>query len=290
VSHSEPAHAPNAVSRLGRLIGLHPIPADVSEELTALRAEVSRLTQAQAEWQASQEQGQARLAAILEALDRLEKQTLRSGKEQFKANALAEAQQQSAKALLEQLRAAESVREREAAELREALKSAKAEGRREVLRGLLPVVDGLGEALSAGERQLAGRTGAASPRAEGQGGPAVARPLPLAMRLIGAWDLLTRPAARRSQSGAAPDAHPETLAAWLRGLALVQARLLGLLAAEDIHPNETEGEYFDPHRHVAIDTVPAADGMAPGVIVQEARRGYRQGQTVLRYAEVVVAK
>ena len=147
MSESEPHRGQNAVSRLGRLLGLHPLPADVAEELAALRGEVSRLTQVNTELQQGQAADGARLAAVSETLERLEKQTTRAGKEQFKANALAEAQQQSVKALLEQVREAETVREREVAEVRAALKTAKAAGRQEILKGLLPVLDGLDEAL-----------------------------------------------------------------------------------------------------------------------------------------------
>ena len=281
----------NTVSRLGRLLGLRPLPEGVAEELAGLRSEVIRLTQALAEMQAGQGESQTRLAGVSETLERLEKQTTRAGKEQFKANALAEAQQQSAKAALEQLRGAEGARDREVAGLREALKTAKAEERRDVLAALLPVVDGLGEALAAGERLLAADLAAANERAaEAEG----AASLPLATRLVGAWELLTRsatPRAPQPQTPAAPSpANREALAAWLRGLMLVQARMLDLLAAEMIYPIAAVGESFDPHQHVAVDTVPAGEGVAPGVIVQETRRGYRQGQTVLRYAEVIVAK
>jgi molecular chaperone GrpE (heat shock protein) len=292
VTESEPRRGQNAVSRLGRLLGLHPLPADVAEELTALRGEVSRLTQANAELQQSQTASGARLAAVSDMLERLEKQTTRAGKEQFKANALAEAQQQSVKALLEQVREAETLREREMAVVREALKTAKAEGRQAILKSLLPVLDGLDEALAAGERRLARPARAQAPLAETDPGPAVADPLPWPTRLLGAWELLTNPAAPRPPPDLTPplQTQRETVAAWLRGLALVQARLLDLLAAEDVYPIETQGQRFDPHQHIAIDTAPVGAGGEPGVIVQETRRGYHQGHTVLRYAEVVVSK
>jgi molecular chaperone GrpE (heat shock protein) len=292
VSAGSPARGQNAVSRLGRLIGLQPLPADVSEELGALRAEVSRLTQALTELQAAQAESQARLAGAGETLDRLEKQTTRAGKEQFKANAAAEAQQQAVKALLDQVRAAEDARDREVAALREALRQAPAEGRGEVLRALLPVVDGLDEALAAGQRLLAAAP--AQPAAPAGQAPMMPE-VSLAARLIAAWELVSSPAAPAASAPppASPPARPadrEALAAWLQGLGLVRARLLDLLAAEAIYPIAAEGEAFDPHQHVAVDTVPAEAGVAPGTIVDETRRGYRQGQAVLRYAEVIVAK
>jgi molecular chaperone GrpE len=78
---------------------------------------------------------------------------------------------------------------------------------------------------------------------------------------------------------------------WLQGLGLVQERLLDILAAEGVYPIDAEDESFDPHQHVAVETVPATGGLAPGTIVRELRRGYRLDEgTVLRYAEVVVAR
>jgi molecular chaperone GrpE len=51
----------------------------------------------------------------------------------------------------------------------------------------------------------------------------------------------------------------------------------------------TLGEPFDPQLHLAFKTAPAL-AHASGTIVEEVRAGYRMGDTVLRYAEVVVAK
>ena len=50
------------------------------------------------------------------------------------------------------------------------------------------------------------------------------------------------------------------------------------------------GEPFDPHRHIAIDSVPASEDAAAGTVVAEYRRGYAQGERLLRLAEVVVAR
>jgi molecular chaperone GrpE (heat shock protein) len=41
---------------------------------------------------------------------------------------------------------------------------------------------------------------------------------------------------------------------------------------------------------VAVETAPASDQVRAGTIVREHRRGYLRGDTVLRYAEVVVAR
>ncbi|MBI4219483.1 MAG: nucleotide exchange factor GrpE [Chloroflexi bacterium] len=269
----------NLFSRLGRLLGLSPVPADVAEELSGLRAAAADLTQAQAE-------NQSTVETLCEAVERLEKQIARAGKEQFKANALAEAQQQGFKDTLEQLREADAYRERELAHLRERVTAARADGRMEVINRLLPVLDGLGEALAAGERLL---KDASAKNVETR---YVASP-PLRQRVTGAWALLMgAPLGRDAPRETPPVAsvRHDALTAWLEGLEFVQGRLLDVLAAEGVRPIETEGESFDPHLHVAVEASPSADGVEPGRIVSETRRGYLVGDFVLRYAEVVVAR
>lgn len=95
-----------------------------------------------------------------------------------------------------------------------------------------------------------------------------------------------------SQAKALMGLHPEAaqaLAAWLNGQRLLRERLLALLDAEGVTPLASKGQMFDPHLHVAIKVVnnPA---IPSGQIVAEERRGYGRGDTVLRYAEVVVNK
>ncbi len=66
--------------------------------------------------------------------------------------------------------------------------------------------------------------------------------------------------------------------------------MLDVLAAEGVYPIETEGEIFDPHRHVAVETVPAAGGVEPDAIVRETRRGYLLGDGAALRGVVVVAR
>ena len=77
--------------------------------------------------------------------------------------------------------------------------------------------------------------------------------------------------------------------AWLQGLALVQQRFVALLATEDIQQIDALHRRFDPRLHVAVDTA-VRDDVAPNQIVAVARKGYRQRERILRYAEVVVAR
>lgn len=273
MSGKRPVQGRGLFSRLGRLFGPGPLPADAAEELAALREAVAGLAEAQAE-------GQGAAAALCEAVERLEKQATRAGKEQFRANALAEAQQEGLKAALERLREADAARERDLAHLRERLGVATAEGRMEVVERLLPVLDGLGEALAAGRHLLEEVPG----QGEGRG----IAPLSLRQRVAGAWALMRGTPLKQD---AARDAFlRDALVAWLEGLAFVEARLLDVLAGEGVRPMETAGAIFDPHLYVAVEAVPSADGLGSGRVVGETRRGYLAGDSVLRYAEVVVTR
>lgn len=209
------------------------------------------------------------IAMLREAVEKLDRQVARAGKEQFKANSLAEAQQQNLKTILDQLRAGEAARERELTQLREQIDRVGDDARLEVIKRLLPVLDGLDEAIAAGEALLAREERLMA--------------LSFRQRARAAWRILRG----ELSSVVTPDEH---WAAWLRGVEFVRARLLEVLAAEGVQPIETEGQPFDPNRHHAVEVVTADDTLGAGLITQETRRGYVCGAAVLRYAEVVVAR
>lgn len=283
-------------SRLARWLGLAPIPADVAEQLVDMQATVAALTRAQVD-------SLQALSALHVTIDKTEKQLTRLGKEQFKANLLSQTQRQNTTELLDELREAARQHERELAQLREGLSRARAEGHLEVIKGMLPALDGLDEALASGERLLAVWSAIRTPSEESEtpsrlslsvGGDDTSRVsrLTFGQRLNAAVSLLFAPAEAEPRRAPPSEAvSRDAVVGWLEGLGLVQERLLDLLAAEGVYPIETEDETFDPHQHVAVETVPATDGLAPGSIVRELRRGYqREDGTVLRYADVVVAR
>jgi len=209
---------------------------------------------------------------IAGALTSLEKSVGRAGREQFKALALAQAQQEQMGAALDALRAAGERREAELAAWPARNQAAREATRLEMAQSLFPTLDGLDEAIRSGQ-QLLDR-------------PAAPPPPP---------SFLERLISRRPESAPAPPsgeaALREAMAAWLTGLTFVRQRLFDVLAAEGVRPIDARGQPFDPHLHVAIDVIPAGeghDGPAPGTIAAESRRGYRAGDRVLRYAEVAV--
>jgi molecular chaperone GrpE (heat shock protein) len=216
--------------------------------------------------------------ALRDGVVALDKQLGRVGREQFKANTLEESQQRQAQVALEQLRDLSARREADLAVLRDQLRADQSAQRLTVIQQLLPALDGLNEALAAGQRLLADKP-APEPTAP---------PAPLALR-----DRLEFVLGRRELSQVIvkqDDEWRESVAAWLQGIELVRARMLHVLSAENVHPIDALGEMFDPHRHIAIETAPATESIAPGTIVEEYRQGYQVGERILRASEVVVAK
>jgi molecular chaperone GrpE (heat shock protein) len=260
-----------------RLRGERPAPAPTNEALEADGAELS---------------------APLD-LASLEKQVSKLGREQFKLNTLLEKQQAQVQAALDQLREQDARREQEGAELAAGRPAEQAEARLQVVQRLLPVLDGLDEAIASGERLL---ERAPSPlviqamdRRTSDRAPwwvsVLAAPAVLA-RLTSQAKPFERERERQALRAFAADmaAWQDAYAAWLQGLELVRERLFETLAMEGVEPLEAIGQPFDPHRHVAMDTVPAWDDAPSGTVVSELRRGYAVGDRVLRYAEVVVAR
>jgi molecular chaperone GrpE len=72
------------------------------------------------------------------------------------------------------------------------------------------------------------------------------------------------------------------------GIKLVHATVIDTLRRFGIEPFSPEGEPFDPTCHEAVAQQPAQSAQ-PGTVVEVYQRGYRQGESVLRPARVVVA-
>jgi molecular chaperone GrpE len=231
------------------------------------------------------------LAALREALAAIEKQIGRAGREQFKANTLAEAQSTRLDSALDALQTADARREADLTALREQSRSSQAGARLDVVRSLLPTLDGLDEALRSGRRLLATTNDGQQTRDKRQETRDKRQETRDDGRSFVDWlfgrDAAAPPANDRPRQ---PDETlRESLDSWLVGLTFVRQRLLDTLAAEGVRPMDAEGQPFDPQRHVALEVVPAADGLSPGTVAAELRRGYMAGERVLRHAEVAVA-
>ncbi len=237
--------------------------AEIAAQLDPLVAEISALNTS--------------AATLRESVAALDKQLGRVGREQFKVNTLGEAQQQQIENALEQLGELNTHREADVALLREQLHADQSAQRLLVIQRLLPALDGLDQALAAGERLRA-----RAPNPEPQKISALSFQQRLAIALGRGEIPMTR------VDGAAE--WRDALTAWLAGLELVRERLLHALAAERVYPLSARGEPFDPNLHIAVETAPATDEHSDGMVIDEYRRGYQVDDRVLRAAEVVVAR
>jgi molecular chaperone GrpE len=115
----------------------------------------------------------------------------------------------------------------------------------------------------------------------------------LALALLPALDNLDRALAHADQVAGGPQADGESApdngtASFVSGIRHVQADVLAALTKMGIEPYSPQGEVFDPQLHEAVAQLPA-EGAQPGTVVEVYQRGYRQGESVLRPARVVVA-
>ena len=283
-----------------RLAELITLLTDQGEQTSALAAAVQELARAR------DVQTLADEVARQTQLEALEGRMAKLVRTQFKSNTLNESQ-------LGQLESALSAL-REVAELREArvderqsrdearLDGARQQGRRELVADLLPGIDGMELVLQNGRellmRQQAALAAAHEQNQRARAAPTASAPPPtwrdrLRATLGGQPPATPMPAQPVAPANAEQLTQLQALLddtdSWLAGLALAHERFLALLAAEEIETIDALDQPFDPRLHVAVDAVEDA-ARAPNVVVQVVRRGYRQGDRVLRYAEVVVTR
>lgn len=76
---------------------------------------------------------------------------------------------------------------------------------------------------------------------------------------------------------------------FVQGVALVRQQFLSTMEGLGVARVDPMGDMFDPARHEAVTTLPAADGIAEGQVVGVVKPGYLIGDEVLRPAMVAVA-
>ena len=83
---------------------------------------------------------------------------------------------------------------------------------------------------------------------------------------------------------------PAVAETWAQGIMLTAQRLRDALARFGVSAMDVVGQPFRPESHEALLEIDPPDGIAPGCIASEIRRGYRRGDRALRAARVVVAR
>ncbi len=74
----------------------------------------------------------------------------------------------------------------------------------------------------------------------------------------------------------------------VEGLKLILRQFEDMLSLEGITQINPIGEPFDPNTQEAVMQVPKEDGEVEGTVKQVFLKGYKQGDKVIRYAQVVV--
>ena len=263
----------------------------IVDEVQHSGAQIDVLTQHLAAPPGALEEHLANLAVRQETtqdqLQELTRAVSKLSRTQFKSNALSESKEKQVGAALTTLQNLASRREEIQTQRswrdQQYLANLRAHARGELAVELLPALDGLEAALESGKALLQRRHQQATERNH------LSVQSPSFRERLGF--LFSSEAMPVQEQGIPEEATDmdEALKAWMQGLELVQERFLGLLAGEGIQPISTQDQMFDPHQHVAVDTVVRQDA-PPGTIVDVVRKGYRQGDRILRFAEVVVAK
>ena len=75
-----------------------------------------------------------------------------------------------------------------------------------------------------------------------------------------------------------------------QGVQMIWQQFEGFMRDQGIEAVATVGEPFDPERHEALSTIPAADDQLPDTIVAEIKAGYFFDGRLLTPAQVVVAR
>jgi molecular chaperone GrpE len=103
----------------------------------------------------------------------------------------------------------------------------------------------------------------------------------LVLDLLNALDNLDRAVDAAKKAG---DRSPLTA-----GVIATQAQILEALKRHGITPIDALGQPFDPNKHQAIQTQPAANGQAPNTVANVVQQGFMIHDRVLRPAAVIVA-
>jgi len=82
---------------------------------------------------------------------------------------------------------------------------------------------------------------------------------------------------------------PESAGPYRNGIELIYRQLVDLLARYGVTPIEAMGTDFDPRIHHAV-LMEEGPGRRDGEVIEQLRRGYRQGDRLIRPALVKVAK
>lgn len=74
-----------------------------------------------------------------------------------------------------------------------------------------------------------------------------------------------------------------------KGLKIVHQKFLAVLKKQGVTPIEAQGKDFDPELHEAVMQMESNDHDS-NIIIDEAQKGYKYKEKVIRYSKVIVSK
>lgn len=245
-----------------------------SEALEEAKQKISLLQQAEID-QSLQELSEANdiagqkipeLENLAKELSDLTKGITKLGKEQYKVQTAIEAKQQRDATFFEELQRRLARNERLMEDLAGLKRELHLQSSLEIIKDLLPVVDGLENAMALAS-SLNGKFMEAAP-------------VKVEKNLLRKFFAPSEP----MLNAATPD-----LRHWVEGLTIIRDRLLALFKKAEVAPIPSTGQKFDPQLHIAV-AAESRNGVEPGIIFKEQLKGYRRGDEIVRFAEVIVAK
>ncbi len=206
------------------------------------------------------------LSVFQTELSGLAKNLKKFGREIYKINMLFETKQETDNQIFPDLQRRIQRTEKMVKELLDLKNELKSGANLQLIKNLLPVLDGFAEALATIPGQELSSSSVDSTQKEKK-----------------FWQkiFLSR--------NAGNEALPEAVQTWREGLELIYRRLLKVLQDEGVRPILSVGGKFDPQQHIAVGVENNQD-IPAGYISREHLKGYKKGQQIIRYAEVIVVK
>lgn len=76
---------------------------------------------------------------------------------------------------------------------------------------------------------------------------------------------------------------------WAFGFQMILNQFKDVLSNHGVHPFDSVGTQFDPHKHEAVETQETTE-QPPGMVIEESVKGYKMGTRIIRPARVKVSK
>jgi molecular chaperone GrpE len=77
---------------------------------------------------------------------------------------------------------------------------------------------------------------------------------------------------------------------WQAGIKNIYSQIMNILQTHGVEQIKSRGEPFNPEKHESVEEIEVGELEKDGIIIEEARKGYRMHEKILRPAQVKVGK